>query len=190
VRSKLTQFRNDIALVIRHPVSLRFLLFLVTCPLLGCRPAGGGTSAKPSAQTTTEAEVEMHTATPAKPARWSLKVNAADMAALQSGAKRLVVIVEAYTPPPGSAGELIVTLAPSDQSKRQELWRIGLHPPTAFDAKVQSGGSKRFLMPIQEFAAFADGEALKLEIAFPPHLAPSSSGSATIRVELVEPKQR
>lgn len=176
--------------MIRHPASLGLLLFLVTCPLLGCRPAEVGSSPKPSVPTPIETEAEMHTATPAKPARWSLKVNAADLAALQSGTKRLVVIVEAYTPPAGSAGELIVILAPTDQSKRQELWRIGLHPHTAFDAKAQSGVAKKFLMPIEEFAAFADGEELKLEIAFPPPISPSSAGAATIKVELIDPKQR
>lgn len=178
------------AFVNRHPASPRFLLFLVTCALLGCRPSEVHSSPNPSAETTTEAEVEMHTATPAKPARWSLKASAADMAALRSGAKRLVVIVEAYTPPAESAGELIVTLAPADPSKRQELWRIGLHPPTAFDAKAQSGGSQRFLMPAGKFAAFGDGEELRLEIAFPSHIAPSAAGSATIRVELIDPKKR
>jgi hypothetical protein len=177
-----------IALVIRHPASVGLICCMMTCTLLGCRPADVTPPDKLSLETTSESEVHMLTATPARPAKWSAKYDQVTLEALKRGAKRLVVAVEAYDPSPTRAGQLIVTLAPEDHSKRQELWRIGLHPSSAFDSKNQGVISKKFLMPIKDFANFVEGEELKLEVSFPPSVDPSSFGSARIRVELVDQK--
>jgi len=132
----------------------------------------------------------MRTAAPGKPAKWSAKYDKATLDALRRGEKRLVVIVETYKSPRGGVGELIVTLTPSDKSKHQELSRIGIHPNMGFDMKNKGVAPKRFLMPREDFAAFLDGDELRLEIGFPADLDASSGGSARIDVDLVDQKPK
>ena len=109
--------------------------------------------------------------------------DAATIAALRRGEKRLRIDVSAFDPPSPASAAIVVSLRLADGT-RHELARFGLHPPTALSATRRP---QRFLVSLQEeAAAIREGEPLCIEVGFGTALGAVRGGAAEIAVQVVD----
>ena len=109
--------------------------------------------------------------------------DAATIAALRRGDKRLRIDVSAFDPPSPASAAIVVSLRLADGT-RHELARFGLHPPKALSATRRP---QRFLVSLQDAAAaIREGEPLCIEVGFASALGAVRGGAAQIAVQVVE----
>lgn len=125
-------------------------------------------------------------ATSKAPAQHCVVHEAATLAALKQGTKRVVVVVKSFQPAkPPSAG-LVVSLLTANKSKRHELTQFTVHPLRAFTAQ-EPARQQRFLVALSQHAqAIEDGQPLCLEVGFDASRGKLEGGLAEIDVEIVD----
>ena len=107
---------------------------------------------------------------------------AATLAALKSGAKRLAVTVRSYRPAAGASGAIVVFLVAADGTHRREVARFALHPPRGFGADSEP---RRFMVPLERHVAtLQQGEPLCVEVGL--GAAGKADAAADIEVEVVD----
>lgn len=123
-------------------------------------------------------------ATAEKPMRRCVVQDAAAIAALRSGDKRLSIVVKSFRPPAPRSAAIVVRLAGAQGGTPIEITRFGVHPPRAFDARAEP---QRFLVSLASRAALLkEGEPLCVEIGFEAAEGAATGGEAEIDVEVVD----
>ena len=109
--------------------------------------------------------------------------DAATLAALRNGTRRVAVVVKSFQPATPAAASLVVSLLTADKSRRREVARIAIHPPRAFSGKSTP---HRFLVSLADHGSLIeDGQPLCFEVGFATSSGAAVGGAADIDIGVV-----
>lgn len=115
------------------------------------------------------------------PARLCARPAAAELEALRSGARQLVVVVQAFAPPADGGGAMVAHFIAAGDA-RHELGRFAVHPLRAFTSR-EPGRSQRFALPLTGVAHLLQtGSPVCVEVGFAA--AAPHQGRAQIAIEI------
>jgi hypothetical protein len=121
--------------------------------------------------------------TGASPMRQCTRYDAATLAALARGDKRLAVVVGAYDVPSPASSSIVVSVV-GEGGSREEVARFAVHPQRSFGAAAEP---QRFLVSLEGHRALMhEGAPVCIEVAFAAPAGAVRGGAADVRVEVVD----
>jgi hypothetical protein len=121
--------------------------------------------------------------TAASPMRQCARYDAATLAALARGDKRLAVVVGAYDVPSPASSSIVVSVV-GEGGSREEVARFAVHPERSFGAAAEP---QRFLVSLEGHRALLRKDApVCIEVGFAASAGAVRGGAADVRVELVD----
>ncbi len=110
--------------------------------------------------------------------------DAATLAALRQGTKRIAVVVKSFKPATPQSAALVVSLVSPDKATRREVAQFAVYPPRPFTASAMP---QRFLLSLAEHAVLLEeGKPLCLEVGFATASGAAAGGAAEIEIEVVD----